>query len=63
MKECSRGAYGEYTVQEGFLFKGNWLCVPIGPFKKLLIRETHGGGLVGHFAIHKTLEMLKEHFY
>ena len=27
------------------------------------MREAHGGGLMGHFGISKTLETLKEHFY
>ena len=61
--DCSKGACGDYSVQEGFLFKGNRLCVPKGLFRELLIREAHGGGLPGHFGIHKTLELLKEHFY
>lgn len=49
-------------MQEGFLFKCNRLCVPNGPFRELLMRETHGGGLADHFGVYKTLEMLKEHF-
>jgi hypothetical protein len=29
----------------------------------LLVREVHGGGLMGHFGIAKTLDVLHEHFY
>ena len=63
MKKCSRGAYEDYSVHDGFLFKGAKLCIPKSSFRELLIRETHGGGLAGHFGINKTLGMLKEHFY
>ena len=61
MKKCSRGAYEDYSVHDGFLFKGAKLCIPKSSFRELLIRETHGGGLAGHFGINKTLDMLKEH--
>jgi hypothetical protein len=30
---------------------------------ELLVRETHGGELLEHFGITKTLEILHEHFY
>lgn len=62
IKECSKGAHGEYTMEEGFLFNGNRLCVPKGSFKEVLIKETHSGGLTSHFGVYKTLEMLKEYF-
>jgi len=52
-----------YTLQEGSLFKGNNLCIPKGPIRKLLVKEVHGGGLARHFAINKTIDMLKEHFF
>lgn len=52
-----------YTIQDGFLFKGNRLCIPKGSIRDLLVRESHGGGLAGHFGINKTLEILSEHFY
>jgi len=63
MVESTKGGFEYYSVQEGYLFKGNKLCVPKGNFREAIIRETHGGGLAGHFGIYKTLEMVKEHFY
>ena len=27
------------------------------------MREAHGGGLMGHFGVKKTLEILREHFF
>ena len=29
----------------------------------MLVREAHGGGLMGHFGIAKTLGVIKEYFY
>jgi len=52
-----------YTLQEGFLFKGNKLCIPKWLIQKLLVKEVHGGGLLGHFGINKTIDMLTEHFF
>ena len=43
---------------DGFLFRENKLCVPHSS-----LREAHGGGLMGHFGIVKTLDALKEHFF
>ena len=31
--------------------------------RELLVRETHEGGLMGHFGIAKTLDILHDHFY
>ena len=28
-----------------------------------MVREAHGGALVGHFGLNKTIDILKEHFY
>jgi len=30
---------------------------------ELLVHEAHGGGLMGHFGVAKTLDVLHEHFY
>jgi hypothetical protein len=37
--------------------------VPNCSLRELFVREAHGGGLMGHFGITKTLEVLHEHFY
>ena len=31
--------------------------------RELLVKEAHGGGLMGHFGIAKTIAVLHEHFY
>ncbi|XP_062115055.1 uncharacterized protein LOC133829215 [Humulus lupulus] len=48
---------------EGFLFREHRLCVPNCSLRDLLVRESHGGGLMGHFGVAKTLVMLQEHFF
>ena len=41
----------------------NKLCVPICSLRELIVREAHGGGLMGHFGIAKTLGVIQEHLY
>ncbi|XP_031276789.1 uncharacterized protein LOC116135233 [Pistacia vera] len=53
----------ESLKHEGFLFKKDKVCVPICSVHELLVRESHGGGLMGHFGVLKTLDILREHFY
>ena len=60
---CKVSAKDKYFRHDGFLFKENKLCVPNCSLCKLLMREALGGGLMGHFGIAKTLEVLHEHFY
>ena len=37
-------------------------ALPIS-MRELLVREAHGGGLMGHFGVRKTLDVLHEHFF
>ena len=43
--------------------KGLKLCVPRGSIRRLLVQEAHGGGVMGHFGVLKTLHALREHFF
>ena len=45
------------------MFRENKLCIPNCSIQDLLVSESHGGGLMGHFGVAKTLGVLKEHFY
>ena len=62
-QECSKGGHKDFFIHNGFLFKGKRLCVPQGFLRQSLVRDTHEGGLMGHFGVDKTLDILHEHFF
>ncbi|WVZ97721.1 hypothetical protein U9M48_043235 [Paspalum notatum var. saurae] len=54
---CMHGTpWGQFHMQDGFLFRANKLCIPASS-------EAHGGGLMGHFGVYKTHEVLAAHFF
>ena len=61
--KCEHRAQEGYYVTEGYLFKEGKLCIPQGTHSKLLVKESHEGGLMGHFGVDKTLDLLKENFF
>ncbi|RVW91774.1 Transposon Ty3-I Gag-Pol polyprotein [Vitis vinifera] len=60
---CEKTAFGKFYRLDGYLFRKNILCVPNSSMCELLVREAHGGGLMGHFGVRKTLDVLHEHFF
>ncbi|GJR09796.1 RNA-directed DNA polymerase [Tanacetum coccineum] len=60
---CINGPYKEFIFQEGFLFYGNRLCIPDCSLRLEIIKETHKGGLGGHFGRDKTVSLLKDRFF
>ncbi|XP_024015023.1 uncharacterized protein LOC112088886 [Eutrema salsugineum] len=61
-KSCLEFASGKYFRNDNYLFYENRLCIPNVSLRDLLVREAHGGGLMGHFRVIKTLSVVKEHF-
>ncbi|KAA0063387.1 Transposon Ty3-I Gag-Pol polyprotein [Cucumis melo var. makuwa] len=53
----------DYIVFDGMLFRKGKLCIPKCSIRELVVKEAHGGGLMGHFGEFKTYSMLCEHFY
>lgn len=62
-RQCQIEPQRPFTVQQGFLFKGNILCIPKTPLRYALVREVHEGAFAGHFGIQKTLDMLAQNFF
>ena len=62
-RTCLKHGFNKFYIFEGYLFKENKLCVPNCSIRELLVREGHGGGLMGHFGVFKTLSLPQEHFY
>jgi len=60
--ECEKVVSGKFYRPNGYLFRENRLCVPNSSMRELLVCEAHGGGLMGHFGVRKTLDVLHEHF-
>jgi hypothetical protein len=56
--ECKVSAKDGFFRYDEFLFRKNKLCVPNCSLRELLVREAHKGGLMGHFGISKTLDVL-----
>ncbi|XP_042452586.1 uncharacterized protein LOC122037193 [Zingiber officinale] len=51
---CEKKSQNGIARHDNYLFKNNRLCVPRGSMRKLLVREAHEGGLMGHFGVQKT---------
>ena len=45
---CLKEPQGTFHIQQGFLFKGNRLCIPKTSLRLLLVKEIHEGSLSGH---------------
>jgi hypothetical protein len=61
---CKEGrAWNKFVLTDGYLFRANRLCIPVGSVRLLLLQEAHGGGLMGHFGAKKTEAVLTTHFF
>jgi hypothetical protein len=45
------------------LYRANKLCVPVSFVRLLFLQEAYGGGLIGHFRVKKTEDVLTAHFF
>jgi len=61
--KCQQKPQGGYYVSQGYLFKEGKLCIPLGSHRKLLVKESHEGGLMGHFGVENILCILREKFF
>ncbi|XP_073122230.1 uncharacterized protein [Henckelia pumila] len=51
---CLHGPKDKFFMHNGYLFREDNLCVPKLSIRKLFVKESHGGGLMGHFGGAKT---------
>jgi hypothetical protein len=51
------------VLQDGLLYHANKLCVLASSVRLLVLQEAHGGGLMGHFGVKKTDDVLAAHFF
>nr|KYP41681.1 Transposon Ty3-G Gag-Pol polyprotein [Cajanus cajan] len=61
--KCLQKPFDGFYLLEGYLFRMGKLCIPQESIRKLLVKESHEGGLMGHFGVDKTLSFLKAKFY
>ena len=54
--------WNKLVLNDGFVFRVNKLCIPASSVRLLLLQEAHGGGLMGHFDVKKTEDVLATHF-
>ena len=60
---CGPSTFGKFYLKDDYLFKENRLCILTSSLHGLLICEAHEDGLMGHFRVSKTLDVLHEYFY
>jgi hypothetical protein len=61
---CREGrTWNKFVINDGYVFRANRLCIPVGSVRLLLLQEAHGGGLMGHFGAKKTADVLATHFF
>jgi hypothetical protein len=39
-------SWNKFVVNDGFVFRANRICIPVGSVRLLLMQEAHGGGLI-----------------
>jgi hypothetical protein len=58
-ENCREGrTFNKYVLHDGLLYRTNKLCVQL-----LFLQEAHGGGLMEHFGVKKTEDVLAAHFF
>jgi hypothetical protein len=63
-ENCREGrTWNKYVLHDGLLYRANKLCVSASSVRLLFLQEAHGGGLMGHFKVKKTEDVLVAHFF
>jgi len=62
-RACEMAAFRKFYKLDEYLFRENRFCVPNSFMREMLMYEAHRGGLMDHFGVRKTLDVLHEHFF
>ncbi|KAJ0735706.1 putative nucleotidyltransferase, Ribonuclease H [Helianthus annuus] len=60
LQDVETGQKSDFLLHEGFLFKGNQLCIPDSSLRLKIIKELHGEGHVGR---DRTLQLVQASYY
>jgi hypothetical protein len=61
---CREGRnWQKFVIHDGLLYHASKLCVPARSIRLMLLDETNGGGLMGHFCVKKMEDVLAAHFF
>ena len=64
LQHCKEGrTWNKFVLNDGFVFRANKLCIPDSSVRLFLLQEAHGGGLMGHFGVKKTEDVLAAHLF
>lgn len=55
--------HATFVLKEGYLLKGNKLCIPPTSLREFLVWELHARGLAGHFGRDKTVALVEDRSY
>jgi Integrase zinc binding domain len=60
LEDVKKNLREDYSLHNGYLFRGIALCIPATSLRYLIIKEMHNQG---HFGIEKTLHLVRERFF
>ncbi|KAI3526019.1 hypothetical protein L1887_05170 [Cichorium endivia] len=60
LQDVQSGRRSDFLVHDGFLFKGNQLCIPDSSLRLQIIKELHGEGHVGR---DRTLQLVQSSYF
>lgn len=59
----SRPTNINFSIHDGYLFKGTRLCLPRSSLREFVIAELHSRGLANHFGWDKTLILVEDRLF
>ena len=60
---CLKKSFDEFYFSEEYIFNKRKLCIPQGFIRRLVLQESHKGGLMGHYGVDETITSLKRKYY